>query len=136
MDTKDACRTQLPPDRAGEPATPTIRLHLWLENGGELYFGMGRAQLLILVDRLGSIKKAAEHLGMSYRAAWGKLQQSERALGVKLLVQHGAKREGLRLTPEARSLVDAYQRWFAEVERAALEAAARHLPFSAESFPS
>lgn len=114
---------------------PTIRLHLWLESGGELYFGMGRAQLLVLVDRLGSIKKAAESLGMSYRAAWGKLQQSERALGVKLLEQRGAKCEGLRLTPEARAMVDAYQAWFAEVEQAALDAAARHLPFPAASFP-
>ncbi len=120
---------------AGLPA-PVIRLHLWLENGGELYFGMGRAQLLLLVERLGSIKRAAEHLGMSYRAAWGKLQQSERALGVKLLENRGARCEGQRLTPEARALVEAYETWFAAVESAALDAATQHLPFAVRPFGS
>jgi molybdate transport system regulatory protein len=111
-----------------------IRLHLWLENGEELFFGMGRAQLLVLVERLGSVKRAAEHLGMSYRAAWGKLQQSERALGAKLLERRGARCEGLRLTPEARQVVQAYQAWYAAVESAAFDAAARHLPFAAQPF--
>lgn len=118
--------------RAG--AAPTVRLHLWLEHGGELYFGMGRAQLLASVERLGSIKKAAESMGMSYRAAWGKLQQSERALGVKLVESRGARCAGVRLTPEARALVAAFEAWFAAVEAAALEAAGRLLPFPAASF--
>jgi molybdate transport system regulatory protein len=113
---------------------PTVRLHLWLERGGELYFGMGRAQLLVSVGRLGSIKKAAESMGMSYRAAWGKLQQSERALGVKLVESRGARCSGVRLTPEALALVAAFEAWFAAVERAALEAAQRLLPFPAAAF--
>jgi len=118
-----------------EAATPpVIRLHLWLENGGELYFGMGRAQLLIQVERLGSIKRAAEHMGMSYRAAWGKLQQSERALGVKLLENRGAKCEGLRLTPEAKTFVQAFEAWFQAVESAAQTAAAQLLPFPSKPF--
>lgn len=81
---------------------PTVRLHLWLEHGGELCFGMGCAQLLASVERLGSIKKAAEAMGMSNRAARGKLQQSERALGVKLVESRGARCAGVRLTPAAR----------------------------------
>lgn len=113
---------------------PAVRLHLWLERGGELYFGMGRAQLLANVQRLGSIKKAAEHMGMSYRAAWGKLQQSERALGVKLLTTPRARSEGVRLTPEARELVAAFQAWFDAVERAAQEAGRRLLPFAPRPF--
>lgn len=115
-------------------AAPVIRLHLWLERGEELYFGMGRAQLLMNVERLGSIKRAAEHMGMSYRAAWGKLQQSERALGVKLLENRGAKCEGLRLTDAAKALVSAFEAWFAAVERASQEAAKRLLPFGVQPF--
>ncbi|HWR02984.1 MAG TPA: LysR family transcriptional regulator [Humidesulfovibrio sp.] len=125
-----------PPFAAGKApaAAPVIRLHLWLEHGEELYFGMGRAQLLMNVERLGSIKRAAEHMGMSYRAAWGKLQQSERALGVKLLENRGAKCEGLRLTDAARALVSAFETWFAAVERASQEAAERLLPFGVQPF--
>lgn len=115
-------------------AAPVIRLHLWLERGEELYFGMGRAQLLMNVERLGSIKRAAEHMGMSYRAAWGKLQQSERALGVKLLENRGAKCEGLRLTEAAKALVSAFETWFAAVERASQEAARSLLPFGVQPF--
>lgn len=134
MDITETGRTAHAPSREDGPTAPTIRLHLWLEGRGELYFGMGRAQLLLLVQRLGSIKKAAESLGMSYRAAWGKLQQSERALGVKLLENRGARCEGQRLTPEASALVEAYQAWFAAVESAAMEAASRHLPFAVRPF--
>lgn len=134
MEERPADGVQAAEPEARPAPEPIIRLHLWLEEGDELFFGMGRAQLLILVERLGSIKRAAEHLGMSYRAAWGKLQQSERALGVKLLEGRGARCEGLRLTPEARQLVQAYQAWFAAVEAAARAAAAQHLPFGVRSF--
>lgn len=133
-------RREDPTERPGgtdeaAPAAPVIRLHLWLEHGEELYFGMGRAQLLMNVERLGSIKRAAEHMGMSYRAAWGKLQQSERALGVKLLENRGAKCEGLRLTDAARALVAAFETWFAAVEKASHEAAKLLLPFAVQPFP-
>ena len=135
MDPAPAPRTTAPESALAEPVLaetnrpPMVRLHLWLERGGELYFGMGRAQLLIQVERLGSLKRAAEHMGMSYRAAWGKLQQSERALGVKLLENRGAKCAGVRLTPEAQELVAHFSAWFQSVERAAQAAAEQLLPF-------
>jgi len=112
----------------------SIRLHLWLEREGSTLFGMGRAQLLLHVDRLGSINRAAKHMGMGYRAAWGKLQQSEHTLGIKLLEGRGAKCEGVRLTPEAQKLVAAFQAWFQVVEAAALKAAEELLPFPVTSF--
>jgi len=56
--------------QAKSPHHPTIRLRLWLENQGELFFGIGRAQLLFNIQSHGSIKKAAQSMGMSYRAAW------------------------------------------------------------------
>ena len=48
---------------------PTVRMHLWLELGESVYFGMGRAMLLDRIEEYGSLRKAAESLGMSYRAA-------------------------------------------------------------------
>jgi len=135
-----AQRPDAPEERAAEAAADqapaTIRLHLWLERDGEPCLGMGRAQLLLAVERQGSIKQAAESMGMSYRAAWGKIQQSERVLGVKLVESRGARRAGVRLTPEARTLVAAFEAWFAAVERAALAEAERLLPFPAAAFAS
>jgi len=116
------------------PHHPTIRLHIWLEQQGELFFGVGRAQLLYNIQRHGSIKKAAESMGMSYRAAWGKIQQSERALGVKLLEHRGTKREGVLLTPEGQDLADKFLAWFAVVESSALESAAMIFPFQVSPF--
>ena len=57
--------------------TPRMRLHLWLENEDGLLFGQGRMELLARIRDLGSLRKAAEALGMSYRAAWGKLKATD-----------------------------------------------------------
>lgn len=120
--------------QAKSPHHPTIRLHLWLENQGELYFGIGRAQLLFNIQSHGSIKKAALSMGMSYRAAWGKIQQSEQVLGVKLVESRGAKRDGVRLTREGEELADLFQAWFAAVERCALSTASTIFPFEVARF--
>jgi molybdate transport system regulatory protein len=132
-DTATTNMADTPPE-ACSPAT--VRLHLWLERDDELCFGMGRALLLVNVERMGSLKKAAESLNMSYRAAWGKLQQSERTLGVKLVESRGARSAGVRLTPEAKSIVAAYEAWFEAVERTALAEAQRLLPIPVAPFKS
>ena len=64
-----------------EDAIPTIRLHLWLETSQGVYFGLGRALLLARIDQYGSLQKAADALGMSYRAAWGKIKKTEKCWG-------------------------------------------------------
>jgi len=92
----------------------TVRLHLWLERSGGTVFGMGRLQLLERIETCGSLKAAAEDLGMSYRAAWGKLKASEEALGI--------------------ALAGAYRTWFAEVERHAVSRAGALFPFLCHSF--
>ncbi len=115
-------------------ALPRVRLRLWLETGEELYFGLGRAQLLLAVDRLGSLRQAAASLGMSYRAAWGKLQQSEQALGFKLLESRGSRHEGVELTPEGRDMVRRFRQWFEAVEAEARDLAERIFPFQVRGF--
>lgn len=126
---------QLRAPQAHSPSKrPTVRLHIWLENQGELFFGIGRAQLLFNIQSYGSIKKAAQNMGMSYRAAWGKIQQSEQALGVKLVEHRGAKREGVRLTREGEELADMFQAWFMAVERCALSQANSIFPFPVAGF--
>jgi len=125
---------EIEPLRGATPHNPTIRLHIWLEKQGELFFGIGRAQLLFNIQQHGSIKKAAASMGMSYRAAWGKIHQSEQALGVKLVESRGAKCEGVRLTREGEELADMFLAWFTAVEHCALSSASSIFPFQVLGF--
>ncbi len=112
----------------------TVRLHLWLERSGNTAFGMGRLQLLERIETCGSLKGAAAELGMSYRAAWGKLKASEEALGIALVEKVGGNKSGCHLTAAGIALAAAYRAWFAEVERHAVSRAGALFPFLCDSF--
>jgi len=103
--------------------TCVMHLHLWLETEKGLFFGPGRAELLDLIERFGSLRKAAEELGMSYRAAWGKLKKTEEVLGFKLIDKSGSYKEGYRLTDTGRAMRKKFTQWRREVEEDALEKA-------------
>ena len=132
------CPAQSEDDRADETELkrhqPSIRLHLWLETGDGVVCGAGRAFLLQKIEECGSIRKAAEELGMSYRAAWGKIRKTEKVLGVRLIAQNGSKREGHHLTVSGRMLMVQYLQWFDEVEKEALKKAKRIFPWLVQSF--
>ena len=109
-------------------------MHLWLETEDGLYFGLGRAILLAKIQEQGSLRKAAEELGMSYRAAWGKLKKTEEILGVKLITQSGSKKEGCQLSEAGKTFMESYLLWFEEVERDALLKAEKLLPWAITSY--
>lgn len=113
---------------------PTVRLHIWLETDSGMFFGTGRAMLLEGIDRHGSLKKAAAEMGMSYRAAWGKIKQSEKLLGVQLVEKAGNKREGYRLTGYGKMLKEKFTIWFEAVEKEALSKANEIFPWPAQSY--
>jgi len=119
---------------AGSAHEPTVRLHIWLEAGEDMFFGSGRALLLSKIDEHGSLRKAAEDLGMSYRAAWGKIKQTEHVLGVRLIEQKGCKKGGYCLTREGKFLRERYFLWFREVERWALKMAGEIFPWPVRSY--
>jgi len=118
---------------AAVAAAPTLRVHLWLESGGGMVFGLGRVQLLELVERLGSLNQAAKALGMSYRAAWGRIKRTEEALGEPLLAK-ASGRKGYELTPLAETLLREFAQWHQEVEAFALERAKARLPWDVRPF--
>jgi len=105
-----------------------------LENGGSMIFGMGRVQLLDMIERHGSLRKAASAMGMSYRAAWCKLRATEKALGISLVEVPGPKRDGCRLTADGAYLRDVFRQWFAAVENCALTQAENLLPWPVTGF--
>lgn len=108
-----------------------LRINLWLENDdGRFYFGMGRYVLLEQVNECGSLKQAAETLGMSYRAAWGKMKQAEEMIGAPLIEKHGSNRTGYKLTPLGYDLMVRYKEWLRDVEDYALDRAKERLGWS------
>ena len=114
--------------------TPTVRMHLWLESGESVYFGMGRVMLLDMIEKHGSLRKAAEAMGMSYRAAWGKLKATEEILGLVLVESSGTRRGGCHLTPEGKRIRDKFRDWFSAVEKVAVDQAQHIFPERVQSF--
>ncbi len=84
-----------------------LRSRQWIEDGeGNILIGEGRARILEIIDRTGSINKTAKELGMSYRGVWGKLRSTEHAIGFKFVSSEG--RSGSRLTVEGRNFLARY----------------------------
>lgn len=106
-----------------------ISAKVFLEDNHSYVLGPGRLALLRATGELGSLHKAAQAMGMSYRWAWGRIRDSEKALGVSLLTQEGDGGRGKPkvLSAEARELLE----WYAEIEariNAVLEASAAQRP--------
>lgn len=83
---------------------------VWLEKGGAV-FGEGLYNLLLRIDRTGSLAGAASEMGMSYRAAWGKIRMAEKKWNIRLINTRvgGEAGGGAGLTGEARVLLDRYR---------------------------
>jgi len=105
--------------------TPGVKL--WLLIAEEGAFGRGRWQLLDAIQRKGSLRSAADELGVSYRKAWGDLRKTERALGVPLLDRHRGGRCGgdCSLTEEGKRWWKEYAHFEKEVESYVEKAFAR-----------
>ncbi len=82
----------------------------WLEHNGRKVFGRGPIQLLIHVDTLGSLRKAALSMNMSYTQAWHMIAALEEALGYRVLDKRigGVNGGSSSLTPAARNLTDRF----------------------------
>ena len=96
------------------------KVKVWIAFNGDLKFGEGRARLLELIEKHGSLQQAAKEFEMSYRNAWGYLGQLERAAGFKFVqrVRGGGPHGGMRLTPEAKRFLARYRRFRDRLDRA------------------
>ncbi len=99
-----------------------VSFKVWLEYGGEPLIGLGGARLLRLVDDTGSISKAAEIMGVSYKFAWSYIKSVEKKLGVKIVETHRGGRGGgyAKLTEDGRKLILFYEKLFKEFRDLAL----------------
>ena len=101
-------------DGENAPLSPAVKLHLWLEKDGGVFFGCGRYELLKKIDELGSLKLASESLGLSYRGAWGKIKRTEEIIGEKIIYKLNNK-EGYMLTDFGRELMNEFGLYYDDV---------------------
>ena len=108
-----------------------IRLHLWIESNKGMMLGIGRSQLIENIEKYGSLQTAAKKMGISYRAAWGRIKKTEEVLGCKLLEKNSG---GYQLTQMGKELNEMFRVWFNRVEDYALEEAEKIFPWSSTPF--
>jgi len=92
-----------------------IKHKVWIEKNGKVVFGKGRDDILKAIDEQRSLNAAAKKLEMSYRAAWGRLKASEERMGMKL-VDIGVHDKSMQLTPQARAIIERFEKLEKEVE--------------------
>jgi molybdate transport system regulatory protein len=90
-----------------------IAYKIWmLTESGENILGEGKLHLLIGIAGKGSIRLAANDIGISYRKAWGDIRKAEQLLGFPLVQKQRGGRDGGRttLTRDGELLLEAYEK--------------------------
>lgn len=96
-----------------------VRTKTWIENDQrELLFGKGKTELLELIETHGSIAKAAEELGMSYKKAWTHVKILQKNIDDELVIPQkgGGGKGGTSLTDEAYDLLKKYRQLQKDIE--------------------
>ena len=93
-----------------------IKFKIWIEKDGKVVFGKGRDNILKAIDEQRSLNAAAKKLGMSYRAAWGRLRASEERMEMKL-VEIGDGEKSMQLTQKARAIIERFDTLEKDVEK-------------------
>lgn len=98
-----------------------VKHKIWIEKNGKVIFGKGRDDILKAIVEQHSLNAAAKKLEMSYRAAWGRLKASEERLGIKL-VDINTKEKTMRLTEQAKAMINLFEKLEKDVEELLLTA--------------
>ena len=96
-----------------------IKTKFWIENREEVVLGGGKTALLLAIDRLGSIQRAADEFGMSYRHAWGVIQKIEKRAGFKMIDTKlgGKEGGGAQLTTKGKAFVGRTDSLFRDLQK-------------------
>ena len=84
-----------------------LRTRCWIDIDGKKFFGPGRAQLLMMIDKNGSLSKAAKEMGMSYRKAWSMVEDMNQRGQQPYVELHkgGAQGGGAELTETGKKVL-------------------------------
>lgn len=88
-----------------------LRCKCMLYEDENFILGEGRAELLELIDKKGSISSAAKDMKMAYRHAWGEVKEIEKITGEEILTstRGGEQRGGSQLTDFAKELLKEFE---------------------------
>ncbi len=84
---------------------------LWVELNSEPVLGPGRVELLERIEQTGSIRQAAQQMGMSYAQAWKMIDHINTHFGEPIVISHrGGKGGGhAELTAKGKHLSLAFK---------------------------
>lgn len=84
---------------------------LLVDQEGEKFFGEGPCRLLHGVEETGSLRGAAQSMGMAYTKALKLVKRAEKALGFALTARTAGGRDGggSCLTPEGKEWLSRYE---------------------------
>lgn len=93
---------------------------IWLSKDKNKIFGKGPKELLLRTEKMGSLRKAASSMNMSYSKAWNLISNLEKSLDVKILDKTigGVDGGSSKLTEEGKELIAKYELLENRVEEA------------------
>lgn len=87
-----------------------VKSKIWIEDDYQnLIFGGGKTQVLELIDETGSIKVAAQKVGMNYKKAWSHVKILQENVADELVIVNKGSNGGTTLTPKAKELIESYK---------------------------
>ena len=86
---------------------------IFINDGGEKFFGEGPARLLHGVEATGSLRQSSMSMNMAYTKALKLIKNAEATLGVPLIVRETGGKDGggSRLTDQGKEWLDRYERY-------------------------
>ena len=90
----------------------SIKGRIWIEINDETFIGEGKALLLKKTAELGSLRKAASEMNMSYRKAWYSINHMNRAAGEPVItLKHGGRKGGIaEITPFGKKVLEEFDK--------------------------
>lgn len=87
-----------------------VRSKIWLELKGKPFLGQGRVDLLLAIDRRGSVIEASRELNIPYRRVRGVIREMEDGIGQKMVITKRGGEEGgsAYITDLARELLHCF----------------------------
>ena len=89
-----------------------LKNRFWVETEQGKFLGEGSIELLELIQKLGSISKAASAMKMAYRKAWGLCQSMNEQSPKPLLIQQteGKRGGGTQVTEDGKRAIQVYRK--------------------------
>ena len=96
-----------------------INYKFWMSSEtGDAIIDDDKWQLLIAIQKLGSLKAASDEMKISYRKVWGDLKKVEEILGFAVIDKHRGGKDGgaSSLTDEGIQIVELFEKFHASFD--------------------